>query len=58
MVQIGVILILEFELISTESPSVVVGDGGKILRSNDNASSWNNGTFPITTGLKGITFSE
>jgi len=37
---------------------VAAGQSGKILRSTDNGSSWNNATSPITTDLKGVTFSE
>ena len=37
---------------------VAVGNSGNIVRSTDNGSSWDNATSPITTDLKGVTFSE
>jgi len=37
---------------------VAVGESGKIVRSTDDGSSWDNSTSPITTDLKGVTFSE
>jgi len=37
---------------------VGVGSGGKIVRSTDNGTSFDNATSPITTDLKGVTFSE
>ena len=37
---------------------VGVGSAGNIVRSNDNGTNWDNATSPITTDLKGVTFSE
>tara|TARA_B110000967_G_scaffold90092_1_gene92720 strand:+ start:24 stop:1964 length:1941 start_codon:yes stop_codon:yes gene_type:complete len=37
---------------------VAVGSAGIIMRSIDNGASWNNVTSPVTTTLKGVTFSE
>jgi len=37
---------------------VGVGQNGKIVRSTDNGSSWDNATSPISTTLWGVTFSE
>jgi len=37
---------------------VGVGSGGKIVRSTDNGTNWDNATSPITTYLIGVTFSE
>jgi len=37
---------------------VAVGTSGNIVRSTDNGSSFDNVTSPITTAIKGVTFSE
>jgi photosystem II stability/assembly factor-like uncharacterized protein len=37
---------------------VAVGPSGKILRSTDNGSSWNNSTSGISTTLYGVTFGN
>jgi photosystem II stability/assembly factor-like uncharacterized protein len=37
---------------------VAVGENGKILRSSDNGSSWDNSTSGITTDLNGVTFGN
>jgi len=35
-----------------------VGNSGKIVRSTDNGSSWNNSTSPITSSLYGVSFGN
>jgi photosystem II stability/assembly factor-like uncharacterized protein len=37
---------------------VTVGQSGKILRSSDNGSTWNDAISPITTTLFGVTFGN